>query len=65
MEKPRRQGLLSIMQSTLAAAFGVQSNRKREQDFTEGRADHFIIAGIIFTAVFVLALLLIVNLVIP
>ncbi|WP_281647210.1 DUF2970 domain-containing protein [Parendozoicomonas sp. Alg238-R29] len=60
----KRPGLLSVVQSTLAAAFGVQSNEKQKKDFTEGRPEQFIIAGIIFTVLFVVALLVIVNLVI-
>lgn len=52
-----------IAASTLAAAFGVQSSRNRERDFTRGRPVHFIIAGVVFTALFVLTLILVVNLV--
>ncbi len=52
-----------VVSSTLAAAFGVQSSRNRERDFTHGKAHHFIIAGIVFTVVFVLAVVLVVNLV--
>ncbi|MFW6092567.1 MAG: DUF2970 domain-containing protein [Pseudomonadota bacterium] len=52
-----------IVFSTLAAAFGVQSSRNRERDFTRGKAIHFIIAGIVFTAVFVLLVVLVVRLV--
>ncbi len=57
-------GLLSVIQSTLAAAFGVQSDKKRVKDFTHGRPLHFIIAGVVFTLVFVLVLLGITNLVV-
>ena len=42
-----------ILQSTLAAAFGVQSHKNRVQDFEEGNAGWFILAGIIFTVVFI------------
>ena len=41
---------LQIIQSTLAAAIGVQSKKNRERDFQEGNAGTFIAAGIIFTA---------------
>ncbi|MTI12299.1 DUF2970 domain-containing protein [Sansalvadorimonas verongulae] len=60
----RPPGLMSVIQSTLAAAFGVQSNKKREKDFSDGKPSQFIIAGIVFTALFVLTLLAIVNTVI-
>lgn len=52
-----------IVFSTLAAAFGVQSSRNRQRDFTHGKASHFIAAGIILTLLFVLAVVLVVNLV--
>ncbi|WP_163834437.1 DUF2970 domain-containing protein [Spartinivicinus ruber] len=47
-------GLLATIQSVLAAAFGVQSQKNRERDFKSGKFSHFVIAGIIFTLVFIL-----------
>ncbi len=52
-----------VMFSAVAAAFGVQSSRNRERDFTHGRASHFIIAGIVFTVLFVLVMIGVVTLV--
>ncbi len=43
-----------IAGSTAAAAFGVQNRANRERDFNRGKPMHFIIAGIVFTVVFVL-----------
>jgi Protein of unknown function (DUF2970) len=57
---------LSIWQiagSTMAAAFGVQNKANRERDFSRGKPLHFIIAGIVFTVVFVLAVVVVVKLV--
>ena len=48
---------VKIIQSTLAAAIGVQSKKKRERDFEEGNAGAFIAAGIIFTALFITTVL--------
>lgn len=63
-EQPQQSlSLWQIVSSTIAAAFGVQSSRNRERDFTRGRAIHFIIAGIVFTVLFVFALVVVVNLV--
>jgi hypothetical protein len=42
-----------IAGSAAAAAFGVQSRANRERDFSRGKALHFIVAGIVFTIVFV------------
>jgi len=53
-----------ILQSTLAAAFGVQSQKNREQDFEEGNAGWFILAGIIFTVIFIFTVLAVVTIVI-
>lgn len=44
---------LQVLQSTLAAALGVQSRKNRERDFEKGKASHFIIAGILFTLIFI------------
>ena len=64
MEAPMSSKFTRILQSTLAAAFGVQSQRNRAKDFEEGNARWFILAGIIFTVVFVFTVLTVVNLVV-
>lgn len=56
-------GFWSILLSTLAAAFGVQSEKNRERDFQHGNIWVFIAAGIIFTTVFVFSVIGIVKLV--
>jgi len=53
MNHPDKPSFLSILLSTLAAAFGVQSNRNKERDFNSGNIWIFIIAGIVFTIVFI------------
>ena len=52
-----------IAGSTIAAAFGVQKRANRERDFARGKPLHFIIAGIVFTVVFVLIVASVVHLV--
>ena len=59
----RRLSPWQVAASTVASAFGVQSRRNRERDFSHGKPLHFIIAGVVFTALFVLAVVLVVNLV--
>ena len=54
---------LRIIQSTLAAAIGVQSKKNRERDFQEGNAGTFIVAGIIFTVLFIATVMTVVRLV--
>lgn len=63
MSQEPEPGLLQAIGSAVAAAFGVQSARNRQRDFKHGKARNFIIAGVLFTAVFILALVLIVKLI--
>jgi len=48
--------LVEVMQSIMAAAFGVQSSRKRDLDITHGKPSTFILAGLIFVLLFILIL---------
>jgi hypothetical protein len=61
-QTPEGVGAMQTILSVLAAAFGVSNARKRERDFKHGNASTFIIAGIVFTALFVLAIVGIVKL---
>jgi hypothetical protein len=62
-ESQKEPGLFQAIASAIAAAFGVQSARNRQRDFKHGKARNFIIAGVLFTLVFILALVVIVKLV--
>mgnify|MGYP001817617346 CR=1 FL=1 len=55
--------LLSVVGSVLASMFGVQSNKKREQDFTHGKPSQYIIVGLLMTVVFILLIWGLVSLV--
>lgn len=52
-----------MLQSILAAAFGVQSGKHRVRDFSRGKPSHFVILGVLFTALFVLVIFSVVKLV--
>ena len=54
---------LQVVSSVFAAGLGVQSSKNRERDFKQGRAGTFIIAGLVFTALFVGAVYTVVTLV--
>mgnify|MGYP003388835572 CR=1 FL=1 len=56
---------ISTFKSVAAAFFGVQSDKNRDRDFREGKLSHFIIAGAIGVVIFISALLIAVNLVLP
>ncbi|HDZ09592.1 DUF2970 domain-containing protein [Pseudohongiella sp.] len=51
-----------VLQSIVGAAFGVQSRRRREGDFTSSSPFPFIVGGLLFTAVFIGVLLFFVRL---
>lgn len=51
--------------SVVQASFGVQNDAARQRDFTEGSFWPFVAAAVVFTVLFVLGLLLVVNLVLP
>ena len=53
----------TIVLSTLAAFIGVQSDRNRERDFKHGNIYSFIIAGIIFTIIFIVCVTTLVRLI--
>jgi hypothetical protein len=55
--------LWEMLQSVLSAALGVQSGKNRARDFSRGKPSHFIILGVLFTAIFVLTIFGIVKLV--
>ena len=65
-QKPEEQkapGTLQIVGSVLSAAIGIQSSKNQQRDFKHGKARVFIIAGIIFTLLFIATVFTIVHLV--
>lgn len=52
-----------VAQSVAAAAFGVQSGKNRERDFSRGKPSHFIVLGLLFTLALILLIFGIVQLV--
>ena len=59
----RKPNVVQVMMSVLASFFGVQSNKNRERDFTQGKPSHYIIAGLVLTVVFILVIWGVVRLV--
>ena len=55
--------LIQLISSALAAAFGVQSSKNRERDFSRGKPIQFVVIGVVLTALFVLAIVGLVQLV--
>jgi hypothetical protein len=59
-----KPSFLSIVGSVVAAAFGVQSSRNRIRDFQGASATPYIVGGIIFTILFILAVVGVVKMVV-
>lgn len=55
--------LWQTVASVAAAFFGVQSRSNRERDFTQGKASHFIIIGLVMTVVLIVSVVLVVKMV--
>lgn len=64
-ESRQSVGPLAVLASVFRAWFGVQSEANRERDFQQGSAGSFIVAGILFAFVMVLAVVLVVQWVLP
>jgi hypothetical protein len=61
--KDDKPGLMEVVLSVSAAALGVQNSKNQERDFTNGIPLVFIVAGLIFTIIFVVTIVTIVSLV--
>jgi len=58
MSKPT---ITQVFKSVLAAFIGVQSEANRKKDFEHGSLSTYIIAGLIFTVLFVVAIIFLVS----
>ena len=62
-DNKQKPGPLQVIGSVISAAFGVQSSRNRERDFTHGRFRNYAITAIIFVGVFIATVFSIVKMV--
>jgi hypothetical protein len=62
-EAPTEVSFWTLVISTLGAAIGVQSRANKERDFRSGRVAPFIVAGILFTVLFIATIAVVVKLV--
>lgn len=61
----KKPGFWAVTVSVIAAAFGVQTDKNRQRDFSQGNPLAYIVGGLIFTVLFVLSIVGIVMLVLP
>lgn len=60
MSKPK---ITQLIKSVLSAAVGVQSEANRRKEFEQGSLSSYVIAGVVFTVLFVGGLILLVSLI--
>lgn len=60
MSKPT---FIEVIKSVLSAAIGVQSDESRKKDFEQGSLSTYVIAGLIFTVLFVVFLVFLVSII--
>jgi len=61
MSKP---SIVDVIKSVLSAVLGVQSEKNRQKDFTQGSLPMYLIAGLIFTVIFVSVIVALVRMVV-
>lgn len=61
--KSQGPGILKVMRSVAAGALGVQSNKRHEEDFANHSPWPYIIGGLLFTALFIVTLIVVVQVV--
>ena len=57
----KRGGILGTLQTILGAVFGVQSDKKRQEDFAKADPGKLIALGIVTVVVIVIAMIVTVN----
>ncbi|MFT6924547.1 MAG: hypothetical protein ACJAZP_000105 [Psychromonas sp.] len=62
-DKKKSPSIIKVVFSVIAAAFGVQSSKNSERDFTTGNVLVFIAVAILFTFLFVMTIIGVVSLV--
>ncbi|MCG8315643.1 MAG: DUF2970 domain-containing protein [Pseudomonadales bacterium] len=62
-KKPQNNKLsfLSMIQSVVAAIFGIQSEKNRQEDFKKGDASQFIVMGIVAVVILLIVMMFIVS----
>jgi hypothetical protein len=61
MSKPT---ITQVIKSVISAFIGVQSEVNRKKDFEHGSLSTYVIAGLIFTILFVVAIIFLVSIVV-
>lgn len=54
-----------MIRSVLASAFGVQTQKNYQRDFSQVSAVRYVVVGVIFVVLFIIGLLLVVQTILP
>lgn len=57
----RKTGIIGLLQTVLGAVFGIQSDRKRQEDFAKADPGKMIAVGIITVIVIIVGMVIVVN----
>jgi hypothetical protein len=55
--------IIQLIKSVFSAAIGVQSDENRRKEFEQGSLLTYVVAGVIFTVLFVSSLILLVSII--
>ncbi|MDP2561840.1 DUF2970 domain-containing protein [Psychrobium sp. 1_MG-2023] len=61
----KKPSILQVVFSVFAALVGIQSDRNRQRDFTQGHIVQYIIAGVLITICVIAFLIFIVSRIVP
>ncbi|MFT4938053.1 MAG: diacylglycerol kinase [Paraglaciecola sp.] len=61
----KKQSLLNVVKSVAASVLGVQSSANRERDFQQNSVVPYVVVGVIFVVILILALMSVVSLILP
>lgn len=60
-QQDQGRGFLGVLQSVVAAIFGIQSDQNRQKDFKKGDASQFITMGIVAVVAIMITMAIIVH----
>ncbi len=60
-KKGKGTGILKVLHSVIAAIFGIQSDKNREEDFSKGDPSQYIVMGIVVVVAIVIGMIVLVS----
>ncbi|MEW9797366.1 DUF2970 domain-containing protein [Alteromonas sp. CYL-A6] len=60
-----KPGIIAVILSVLASAFGVQTGKNYQRDFAQASAVRYVVVGVVFVVLFIFLLIGVVRLIVP